>query len=270
MKRSNSLYHAFTLVELLVVITIIAILASMLLPALSRAKESARRAVCISNLRQCGLALILYGEAYNHYPHQREPVSGNPLPDTATVWTSRRAFVAQEWDEVVRSGVSPSFHFNAALVGSDGLYHDSRIKVFCCPDMGDAQFYGYDNKPPADNWIFGMNYNYVGSAVHWQNVTGDTDESYSPMKPTDNPSWVLMADMVCHSEATYGTKGWAPTAHKTGGQPEAGTGQPNGANHLFNDGHVSWYKWNGGGNMRANTYWAQDENYYWRRTLEAP
>lgn len=68
-------HHSFTLIELLVVIAIIAILAAMLLPALSQAREKGRQATCLSNCKQIMLANIMYAEDFDEHliPGSRIP-----------------------------------------------------------------------------------------------------------------------------------------------------------------------------------------------------
>lgn len=75
--------RGFTLIELLVVIAIIAILAAILFPVFARARENARRTSCVSNLKQMGLAVMMYAQDYDEtYPRNQQFVTAT----TYTYW----------------------------------------------------------------------------------------------------------------------------------------------------------------------------------------
>jgi prepilin-type N-terminal cleavage/methylation domain-containing protein/prepilin-type processing-associated H-X9-DG protein len=96
MQRKNNdahTSHGFTLIELLVVISIIAIIAAILFPVFARARESARRASCQSNLKQIGLAAMQYSQDYDEsyvpwctYSNGPGPLSNGQAYADALVW----------------------------------------------------------------------------------------------------------------------------------------------------------------------------------------
>lgn len=74
-------FRAFTLIEVLVVVAIIALLVAILLPSLTKAREQTRRTVCASNTRQIGIALNMYGMEHKFYPgHHLTPARAPKLP----------------------------------------------------------------------------------------------------------------------------------------------------------------------------------------------
>jgi prepilin-type N-terminal cleavage/methylation domain-containing protein/prepilin-type processing-associated H-X9-DG protein len=78
----------FTLIELLVVIAIISVLAAILFPVFARARENARRASCMSNMKQMGLATMMYTQDYDEKYPTTWMITTQPSPDGAAGWPS--------------------------------------------------------------------------------------------------------------------------------------------------------------------------------------
>ena len=143
----------FTLIELLVVIAIIAILAAMLLPALAKAKAKAQQVVCLSNLKQWGLAQTLYvGDFKEAFPFPRYQVTSllqQDNPDWGTVQTFHN------------TGIGDDAWFNALppYIGDKTLYYwdinpvgfDTKKSIYKCPTAISQGYYGPDTVPPANN-----------------------------------------------------------------------------------------------------------------------
>lgn len=119
--------RGFTLIELLVVIAIIAILVSLLLPAVQQAREAARRSSCKNNLKQIGLAIHNYHDVYNLFPNVNCGGLANSSLSGASLFASILPYIEQassfDLYDFNQGNISP---YNQAVAGQ-------QIDVYLCP-----------------------------------------------------------------------------------------------------------------------------------------
>lgn len=143
--RPNQLRNGFTLVELLVVISIIGILMSMLLPAIQSAREAARRAQCQSNLHQLGVALASYESANRRFPpaYIRTTTPARPSgTDNGISYPDSGGNGPSGWGwgtfllPFLEQGNSVASHLNMSLSCWDPAnapYVKTKLPIFLCP-----------------------------------------------------------------------------------------------------------------------------------------
>ena len=228
---------AFTLVELLVVIGIIALLISILLPTLNKAKQQALRVACAANLRSMGQAMTMYVAETGYYPGHAalRPSGGNPF----AVWPTRLRRMARgsrdlfwcpanqpgfRWQQV--NGPPGGLYASAAETGYGYEIGELLLDVFTVPFSYGYNDWGYNNVQPA-------------SAPNTQRGLGG--DLWNPNSREIKAARIKKGSEMIAISDNISDGSWDYNIDAQNSREFMGKLHNNGSNVLFCDGHVQWY-----------------------------
>jgi prepilin-type N-terminal cleavage/methylation domain-containing protein/prepilin-type processing-associated H-X9-DG protein len=244
MKRLNR-SKGFTLVELLVVIGIIALLISILLPSLNRARETANRVKCASNLRQIGQAILLYSNDNN-----------GAYPETIFVGMPQLIPAISGLTQSTGAGYTDPFNSGASAdPGTQNNVPQALFLLLRTEDITSGVFICPSSNATAD--VYGGGTNTALNQINFTNVQNNLSYSYADPYPDTNalgsgykmkqgldPTFAVAADINPGTAGNGGNSNvLAPNTSSSGQQMRQGNSNnhgQDGQNVLFGDGHVEF------------------------------